>query len=201
MQNSIKKGLKIKKSILLCSNFMGQRLQDLFSSNFIRKLLNSQKFSTKQEFFSQLTGYTITRARECIRSKEPKYRALGLYIAITGSLFFLFFLKTLLIHERQRDRQRQRQREKQAPHREPNVGLDPRIPGSQPKPKADAQGLSHPGAHEIFFRDLFIYFIQRDRQRDREHGGQGISEPKTGLNLTTPRSQPELKSKVGCLID
>ena len=30
--------------------------------------------------------------------------------------------------------------------REPNVGLDPRTPGSQPEPKADAQPLSHPGA-------------------------------------------------------
>ena len=37
------------------------------------------------------------------------------------------------------------QREKQAPHREPDVGLDPRIPGSRPEPKADAQSLSHPG--------------------------------------------------------
>ena len=28
---------------------------------------------------------------------------------------------------------------------EPNVGLDPRTPGSCPEPKADAQPLSHPG--------------------------------------------------------
>ena len=27
----------------------------------------------------------------------------------------------------------------------PNVGLDPRTPGSHPEPKADAQPLSHPG--------------------------------------------------------
>ena len=45
----------------------------------------------------------------------------------------------------QRERQRCRQREKQAPGREPNVGLDPRTPGSQPEPKADVQPLSHPG--------------------------------------------------------
>ena len=32
------------------------------------------------------------------------------------------FLKTLLIHERQREGQRHRQREKQAPCREPDVG-------------------------------------------------------------------------------
>lgn len=43
-----------------------------------------------------------------------------------------------------RERQRHRQREKQAPRREPDVGLDPRTPGSCPKPKVDAQLLSHP---------------------------------------------------------
>ena len=44
-----------------------------------------------------------------------------------------------------RERQRHRPREKQAPCREPDVELDPRIPGSHPEPKADAQPLSHPG--------------------------------------------------------
>ena len=34
---------------------------------------------------------------------------------------------------------------------EPDAGLDPRIPGSQPEPKADAQPLSHPGALSIQF--------------------------------------------------
>ena len=46
---------------------------------------------------------------------------------------------------RERERQRHRQREKQASCREPNVGLGPRIPGSHPELKADAQLLSHPG--------------------------------------------------------
>ena len=40
--------------------------------------------------------------------------------------------------------QRHRQREKQAPCREPDAGLYPRILGSLPEPKADAQPLSHP---------------------------------------------------------
>ena len=44
-----------------------------------------------------------------------------------------------------RERERYRQREKQAPCREPDAGLDPRTPGSQPEPKADDQPLSHPG--------------------------------------------------------
>ena len=45
----------------------------------------------------------------------------------------------------QRERQRHRQREKQAPCREPGVGLNSGSPGSRPEPKADTQGLSHPG--------------------------------------------------------
>ena len=61
----------------------------------------------------------------------------------------LSFLKRfyLFIHKRHthRERQRHRQREKQAPHKESDVGLDPRIPGSCPEPKADVQPLSHPG--------------------------------------------------------
>ena len=51
-----------------------------------------------------------------------------------------FFFKDLFM------RDTERQRKRQGPLGEPNVGLDPRIPGSQPKPKADAQPLSHPGA-------------------------------------------------------
>ena len=56
----------------------------------------------------------------------------------------------LFIHERQRERKTERereaeQREKQAPCREPNVGLDPRTPGSRPGPKAGTKLLNHPG--------------------------------------------------------
>ena len=51
--------------------------------------------------------------------------------------------------ERETERQRHRQREKQAPCRKPDVGLDPRTPGSRPELKADAQPLSHPGMQSI----------------------------------------------------
>ena len=44
---------------------------------------------------------------------------------------------------RQRERERQAEGE-QAPRKESSVGLDPGTPGSYPKPKADAQPLSHP---------------------------------------------------------
>ena len=40
---------------------------------------------------------------------------------------------------------------------EPDVGLNPRIPGSRPEPKADAQPLSHPGISPPFFFKDFIY--------------------------------------------
>ena len=60
-----------------------------------------------------------------------------------GPLFF-FLRFYLFIHERYRERQRERHREeKQAPYKEPNVGLDPRNPGTHSEPKA--QPLSHPG--------------------------------------------------------
>ena len=34
---------------------------------------------------------------------------------------------------------------------EPNVGLNPRTPGSRPEPKANSQPLSHPGIPEVGF--------------------------------------------------
>ena len=38
----------------------------------------------------------------------------------------------MIVTERKRERQRHRQREKQVPCREPNMGLNPRSPGSLP---------------------------------------------------------------------
>ena len=54
-----------------------------------------------------------------------------------------------------RDRGRHRLREKQAPCGEPDVGLDPRTPGSLPEPKADAEPLSHPSALENTLNQIF----------------------------------------------
>ena len=50
-----------------------------------------------------------------------------------------------------RDRQRHKQKEKQAPHTEPDVGLESGTPGSHPEPKADAQPLSYPGIPAFLF--------------------------------------------------
>ena len=43
------------------------------------------------------------------------------------------------------EKQGHKQREKQAPCRKPDVGLDPRFPGSGPGLKAGAKLLSHSG--------------------------------------------------------
>ena len=51
--------------------------------------------------------------------------------------------------ERDRERQRYRQREKQAPFREPDMGLDPRSPGSGAE--GGANPLSHPGCPNVLF--------------------------------------------------
>ena len=78
------------------------------------------------------------------------------------SIFILFYffinILYLFIHKRHREkeRQRHRQREKQAPCREPDVGLDPRSPGSGPGPKAE---LNHGAPGLPNFQDLFIYFF------------------------------------------
>ena len=68
-------------------------------------------------------------------------------------IFIYFLFKDfiyLFMRDRERERQRHRQREKQAPCREPNVGPNPRTPGSRPEPKADTQPLSHPGIPQPF---------------------------------------------------
>ena len=49
------------------------------------------------------------------------------------------------MRDTERERQRHRQKEKQAPRREPDVGLDPRSPGSRHGPKVGIKPLSHPG--------------------------------------------------------
>ena len=67
-------------------------------------------------------------------------------LLLLNKLPMIIFLRFyLFIHERHRERQRRRQREKLAPFGEPDVGLDPRTPGSQPEPKIDTESLSHPG--------------------------------------------------------
>ncbi|XP_077705905.1 zinc finger protein 467 isoform X3 [Canis aureus] len=67
------------------------------------------------------------------------------------------------------ERQRHRRKEKQAPCREPDVGLDPRSPGSCPGPKAGAKPLSYPG---IPMRQCHSNHLQP--MRGRHHSGPPI---------------------------
>ena len=64
---------------------------------------------------------------------------------------------------------------------EPDVGLYPRILGSRPEPKADAQPLSHPGALFFFlgggFKKDFIYLFERESTSNGER--QSESEKQT----------------------
>ena len=47
--------------------------------------------------------------------------------------------------EREKEAETQEEGEAGSMHREPDVGLHPRPPGSHPGPKAGAKPLSHPG--------------------------------------------------------
>ena len=67
------------------------------------------------------------------------------------SFFFYFFKDFIYLFKRDTERQRHKQREKQAPHWEPDAGLDLRTPGLRPGPRADAQPPSHPGAPSLPF--------------------------------------------------
>ena len=49
----------------------------------------------------------------------------------------------MFVRDTHTERQRHREREKQAPHRELDAGIDPRI--ITPEPNAGDQPLSHPG--------------------------------------------------------
>ena len=71
---------------------------------------------------------------------EPKADAQLLSPPDIPKTFYLFIHSFMKI-----GRDRERQREKQAPCREPDVGLDPGIPGSCSERKAGAQPLHHPG--------------------------------------------------------
>ena len=71
------------------------------------------------------------------RRKKPGIEKLvGSHFSFKGFIYLFM---------RERERQRHRQREKQDPGRKPNVGFDPRTPGSCPGLKAGTKPLSHPG--------------------------------------------------------
>ena len=96
------------------------------------------------------------------------FAGLSYLLLLSKSQFFtlwiipiVFFKKILFIHERHRDRGRNTGRERsRPPHQEPGMGFNPRIPGSWPEPKADAQPLSHPSAPDhSYFRFVSISLL------------------------------------------
>ena len=55
------------------------------------------------------------------------------------------------MRDREEERQRHRQREKQAPYREPDMGLNPRFPGSHPGLKVVLNHRAHRAAQMYLF--------------------------------------------------
>ena len=100
----------------------------------------------------------------------------------------------LFTRDTQREMQRHRQREKQAPCREPDVGLDPRSPGSRPGLNMALNPLSHQGCLQNYFRNCFS--VSR-----RGSGKQApCREPDMGLDPRSPGSHPGLKAVLNCFL-
>ena len=89
----------------------------------------------------------------CVESeKTPKSQGkfiLFYFILFYFILFYFILFYFLFIYdsdtEREREPETQAEREAGSMHREPDVGFDPRSPGSRPGPKAGAKPLHHPG--------------------------------------------------------
>ena len=65
---------------------------------------------------------------------------------LSKTLFiFKYFIYLFIEMQRERERQRHRQREKQAPCREPDAGLDPRVSRIRPWAEGGAKPLHHQG--------------------------------------------------------
>ena len=79
-------------------------------------------------------GECLTNATRCGEFELPH------------DIYIIFIFKDFIY-----ERERERQREKQDPYREPDVGLDPRTPGSRPRLKAGAKLRSHPGIPRTVF--------------------------------------------------
>ena len=74
----------------------------------------------------------------------------------------------MIVTQREREAETQAEGEAGSTHREPDVGFDPRSPGSRPGPKADAKPLRHPGIphfvsiYHIYHQptsDLIFFFL------------------------------------------
>ena len=77
----------------------------------------------------------------------------------------------LLIRDREKERQRHGQREKQAPCRKPDVGLDPRTPGSSLS-QVPVQMIHNRWDTQV---SLFLIFYLREREREGEGERENMS--------------------------
>ena len=102
-------------------------------------------------WFNQPVGHPLSHHPVCICPTRCTLMTEANLPDTWRSLFFFKDFIYLFIRDTQRERQRCRQREKQARHGEPDARLDPRVLGSWPEPKADAQPLSHPCTPRPFF--------------------------------------------------
>ena len=68
-------------------------------------------------------------------------------IGQTGLSIFFFMIVT----HTEREREAETEGEAGSVHREPDMGFDPRSPGSRPGPKAGAKPLRHTGIPRFFF--------------------------------------------------
>ena len=67
-------------------------------------------------------------------------------------MFFLIYLFIIVTQgEREREAETQAEGEAGSMHWEPDVGFDPRSPGSRPGPKAGAKPLRHPGIPSLWY--------------------------------------------------
>ena len=95
--------------------------------------------------------YITTLFPRCLHKllKFSSVTALSFVMPIVLCPIKSFFFKILFIYSREPGEEGESRDigrgEKQAPCRKPKVGLDPRILGSCPEPKADTQLLRHPG--------------------------------------------------------
>ena len=100
-----------------------------------------------------------------------------------------------------KERERERQRHKQAPCREPDAGLDPRSPGSHPRPKAALNRWATRAAlnFSIFFLRFYVFIHEKhthtEKHRHRQREKQApCREPDVGLDPGSPGSRPGLKA-------
>ena len=69
----------------------------------------------------------------------------------------------------EREAETQAEGEAGSMHRKPDVGLDPRSPGSRPGPKAGAKPLCHPGIPKIYYFKYLSKIFERTTMQEYKY--------------------------------